>query len=161
MLEKDNVFPCLEKDSILFADKLVSPVLQPDCGGQLLPPIIRLINHVGSTDKPMIYRLIDKAMVLDRPALSYIVLDFDRAITIESCVAQFLERQSRRLVSQCPKVHLVITGTRLGSDIQARLSQAGLHCTLTETILLSTVWMISYESAACPPQNQLYPLALH
>jgi hypothetical protein len=129
MLEKDKVFPCLEKDSILFADKLVSPVLQPDCGGQLLPPIIRLINHVGSTDKPMIYRLIDKAMVLDRPALSYIVLDFDRAITIESCVAQFLERQSRRLVSQSPKVHLVITGTRLGSDIQARLSQAGLHCT--------------------------------
>jgi hypothetical protein len=122
------VFPCFEKDSILF-DKLVSPVLQPNCGGQLLPPIIRLINHVGSTEKPIISRLIEKVMVLDRPALSYIVLDFDRAITIESCVAQFLERQSRRLVSQCPKVHMVITGTRCGSDIQARLSQAGLHCT--------------------------------
>jgi hypothetical protein len=111
----------------LSVNKSCSPESQSNLHRQNLPAIIHLANYVGFTDKPIISQAIEDTLASDRPALSYLVLDFQHAISVESCMARFLAQQSNRLASQKLKVQLVVTGAKLGSDIEARLSQGGLR----------------------------------
>jgi hypothetical protein len=65
---------------------------------------------------------------MEKPAFTYMVLDFRHVVALNTCVAEFLAKQARRLAQASPRVYTIVVGIHAGSEVHARLEKGGLDC---------------------------------
>jgi hypothetical protein len=128
-----------------------------------LPSIIRLSQHVGFTDKPLLQRAVQTLLARNRGRPFWVILDLEDATSVDTSVADFLQKEARRLSLLDPAVRLIFAGARPGSDIEAKMSRraevgpGGINNFATTERALHA-WMFRYHST--PTENLRDPHAV-